>query len=147
MCGRGYMCACVGVICVCARVCGHGCMCVCGGVVMCICARVGVVMWGGIMDVCVHAYVNVREGRRDNTWAENSCLKAEQTGHCGAESSHTESHKCAVLSLPPLEVVWHTFPIQRRIPWRRLEGREGARPLPVLIESLQAKDTFIENRN
>ena len=45
-----------------------------------------------VMAVCAHVYVNVQEGRRDNTWPENSCLKAEQTGHRGAEPSCTESH-------------------------------------------------------
>lgn len=45
-----------------------------------------------VMAVCAHVYVNVQEERRDNTWPENSCLKAEQTGHRGAEPSRTESH-------------------------------------------------------
>ena len=36
--------------------------------------------------------VNDQEEIRDNPWPENSCLKAEQTGHRGAEPSRTESH-------------------------------------------------------
>ena len=123
-CQWARVCVCV---CVCVCVWCHGCECVC--------------VWSWV-------YVNVQEGRRDNSWPENSCLKAEELVTLVLNPlalSLTSAQSCHRL-------LWKwsgPSPLSREGPhgagWRggsRLEGREEALPLPVPIGSLEVKDTF-----